>query len=99
MLVRLSVFKIHFVLAIRNMVRNKTFSAVNVFGLGAAIAVCLFLVNMLVTGYTLDTQHKDYDRIYRVASYVERDIGNTLYASTSFPLTKKSEKPYQTSKL
>ena len=89
MLVRLSVFKIHFVLAIRNMVRNKTFSAVNVFGLGAAIAVCLFLVNMLVTGYTLDTQHKDYDRIYRVASYVERDIGNTLYASTSFPLTEK----------
>ena len=88
-LISLSIFKIHFVLAIRNMVRNKVFSAVNIFGLGAAIAVCLFMVNMISTGYTLDTQHKGSDRIYRIANFVERDIGNMLYASSSFPLSDK----------
>lgn len=86
----LSIFRIHLILAMRNMVRNKVFSAVNIFGLAAAIAVSLFMVNIIYSGYQLDTQHNDSERIYRVANYVDDNKGNKeLYASTSFYLSEK----------
>ncbi|MFY0591374.1 FtsX-like permease family protein [Roseivirga sp.] len=87
MLIRASILKIHFILAIRNMVRNKTFSVVNIFGLGAAIAVSLFIVNLLYTGYQLDRHHRDAERIYRVSNYVEASYGKNLYAASGFPLS------------
>lgn len=88
----LSIFRIHLILALRNMVRNKVFSAVNIFGLAAAIAVSLFMMNIIYSGYQLDTQHNDSERIYRVANYVDDNNGNKgLYASTSFFLSEKVE--------
>ncbi|MBO6762187.1 MAG: ABC transporter permease, partial [Roseivirga sp.] len=37
-----SLLKFHFLLAFRNQKRNKVFSAVNIFGLAAALTICLF---------------------------------------------------------
>ncbi|OEJ99549.1 FtsX-like permease family protein [Roseivirga misakiensis] len=89
MIIRTSILKIHFLLAVRNMARNKVFSVVNIFGLGAAIAVSLFMVNILYTGYQLDKHHTDADRIYRISNYIEANYGKNLYAASAFPLSDK----------
>lgn len=76
-LFQVSLFKIHFILSLRNLKRNKVFSAVNILGLGAALSVCLFLVNMLYTGFTQDNQHPHRDRLYRITT-------TQLYASGGY---------------
>lgn len=77
-----SLFYLNLKLAMRNMARHKLFSAVNVLGLAAALCVSLFMVNIVYTCMSLDRQHADIDRIYRIASYViTPDKGRDLYAS------------------
>ncbi len=84
-LMMLSLFKMNLKLAIRNMVRHKVFSAVNVCGLAAALCVSLFMVNMIYTGLNIDRQHADGDRIHRVINYVSSsNEGKQLYASMPY---------------
>ncbi|GAB5523331.1 MAG: ABC transporter permease [Roseivirga sp.] len=87
---QLSLFQIHLKLAFRNIYRHKVFSAVNIFGLAAALSASLFLVNILYTGHTLDSHHKDSHRIYRVSTYTH-DIksGDFKLATVSYPLADK----------
>lgn len=63
-----SLFRVHLILSVRNLRRNKVFSAINILGLGAALSVCLFLVNMLYTGLSHDNQHPEGDRLYRITT-------------------------------
>lgn len=80
-----SLFRMNLKLAMRNMVRHKVFSAVNIFGLAAALCVSLFMVNMIYTGLNIDHQHTDGDRIYRVINYVSSsNEGKQLYASIPY---------------
>ncbi len=87
---QLSLFQIHLKLAFRNIYRHKVFSTVNIFGLAAALSASLFLVNILYTGYTMDTHHKDAQRIYRVSTYTH-DVksGDFKLATVSYPLADK----------
>ncbi|KYG75243.1 ABC transporter permease [Roseivirga spongicola] len=81
-----SLLKFHFLLAFRNLKRNKVFSAVNIFGLAAALTICLFAVNMIYTGYQYDKDFKDVDRLYRITTSVESPHGKTKWATSSFAL-------------
>ena len=81
-----SLFKIHLKLTMCNMARNKIFSAVNIFGLAAALSLCLFFVNLLYTGYQMDTQHPHLDRFYRVTHQQKSFRGVDKFASNSFAL-------------
>ena len=74
-LLQMAVFRIHLKLTMRNLVRNKVFSAVNIFGLAAALSICLFLVNLLYTGYNLDRQHPHTDRLYRIVTKIKTNEG------------------------
>lgn len=80
-----SLFQMNLKLAMRNMVRHKVFSAINIFGLAAALCVSLFMVNMIYTGLNIDRQHADGDRIHRIVNYVSSSNGGKqLYASMPF---------------
>jgi putative ABC transport system permease protein len=81
-----SLFKLHFVLTLRNIQRNKVFSLVNIFGLAAALTICLFCVNMIYTGFQYDIHHKDADRIYRITTDVESPVSSMRFASSPFAL-------------
>lgn len=84
-LMMLSLFKMNLKLAMRNLVRHKVFSAVNIFGLAAALCVSLFMVNMIYTGIHIDKQHQDANRIHRIVNYVTSvNGGKQLYASLPF---------------
>lgn len=84
--INIALFKLHFVLTLRNIQRNKVFSLVNIFGLGAALTICLFCVNMIYTGFQYDSHHQDVDRIYRITTNVESPVNSMRFASSPFAL-------------
>src|SRR6202162_3392381 len=54
--------------AVRFLLKNKTFSAINIFGLAAGTLCCLYILLYVQDQYSYDKHHKDVDRIYRVTT-------------------------------
>ena len=59
-------FKNYFKIAWRNIIRNKAFSAINVFGLSIGISAALVIFLIVHYEFSFDKFEKDKDRIYRV---------------------------------
>ncbi|WP_323757324.1 FtsX-like permease family protein [Roseivirga sp.] len=83
---RTSLFQIHLKLAFRNLWRNKVFSAINIFGLAAAITVSMFALNIIYTGLSVDKQHPHTERLYRVISKIDRTNGVKYLKASASPL-------------
>lgn len=91
-----SLLRMNLKLALRNMVKHKAFSAINIFGLALALCVSMFIANMIYTGFSFDKQHADLDRIHRIVNTViQGDSDQDLYASMPYPaiLQLKSDIP------
>ena len=52
--------------ALRNLWKNKVFSAINIIGLSAGLGVCLLIVLYVVDESTYDKYFPNADRIYRL---------------------------------
>jgi len=76
--------KNYFVIALRNIKKNKVYSLLNIFGL--AIGMAVFILIFLYVRYELsfDKWHKDADKIYRV---VQKQNGNVYLGSDRFAVT------------
>src|SRR6202046_4770935 len=59
-------FKSYFKTAFRFLLKNKTFSFINIIGLATGTLCCLYIVLYVQTQYSYDKQHKDVADIYRV---------------------------------
>ncbi|HLL94350.1 MAG TPA: ABC transporter permease [Spirosoma sp.] len=59
-------FRNHLIIAWRNIVRNKTFSVVNILGLAIGIAACVLILQYVSFELSYDNFHTKGDRIYRV---------------------------------
>ncbi len=53
-------------IAIRNLLRNKTFSAINILGLAVGIASCVLILLYVQNEFSFDSFNKNYKRIFRV---------------------------------
>jgi putative ABC transport system permease protein len=74
----------------RNIVRNKLFSFINIFGLAISMSVGLLLIGLLSDMYSYDQFHENKKRIYRVISnyeYLGKADAN-YFASTSLKAGK-----------
>lgn len=80
-------FRSYLLTAWRNLVNNKRFTFINIFGLSLSLAVCMLLTAVVIDQYAYDSFFTNKDRIYRVNSInnIHRDQFN-LYGSTTFPL-------------
>ncbi len=58
----------YFKIAFRNLSRNKAFSLINIFGLAAGLTTCILIMLYIFSESGYDTQNKNAERIYRVAS-------------------------------
>ena len=81
--------------AIRNIKKQKLFSAINIAGLTVGIASCLFIFIYVKDELSFDRFHKDADRIYRVGlmgkmAGQEFNVSNSCYP---VGLTMKEEIP------
>lgn len=77
-------------IACRNLLRNKVFAFINVFGLGLSMAVCLLVIIHVKDQMGYDTFHHQSDRMVRIITHVTGREGNTYtWASTPLPLAPK----------
>ena len=76
--------------AIRNLIRNRTFSVINLIGLSISMSLSLLIIVMVNGQFQFDNFHKDADRIYRVDTKAIRKSGGTeSYASSPMALGVK----------
>ncbi|MGN6397567.1 MAG: ABC transporter permease [Mucilaginibacter sp.] len=54
--------------AFRFLLKNKTFSFINIFGLAAGTLCCLYILLYVQEQYSYDRQHKDAKSIYRITT-------------------------------
>jgi len=69
------VFKNYWRTALRILSRNKTFSAINIFGLTLGTLCCLYIVLYVTDQYGYDRQHHRVSDIYRVDSHLKGSGG------------------------
>jgi putative ABC transport system permease protein len=55
-------------IAFRNLKRSKAFSFINIFGLAIGLASCMLIMLYIFDESSYDTQHKDVDNLYRIAT-------------------------------
>ncbi|MGK7397866.1 MAG: ABC transporter permease, partial [Candidatus Cyclobacteriaceae bacterium M3_2C_046] len=67
-------------LAWRNLMRNKLFSFINIFGLSLSISLGIFILAMLSSQLKYDSFHKNKEEIYRLTS--SKEGYNNYFATT-----------------
>lgn len=72
-------------IALRNLLRNKVYSFINIAGLALGVACCLLLTLYIQDELSYDKHHKDLDNIYRINTQFESDKGVDKLGSTSPP--------------
>lgn len=87
--------KNYFLTALRNLLRHKSFSLINILGLALSMSVCLLIILIIQDQYSYDNWHENGDRVYRVLTNDElSDEIVTLYATTAFPMADYLEENY-----
>jgi putative ABC transport system permease protein len=59
----------YILVAIRNLTRNKFFSAINIFGLAVSMSICMAIIMLVADQMLYDQHNTNSNRIYRVNSY------------------------------
>ena len=59
----------YFITALRNLKRNKVYTFLNIFGLALGIGCALVVYKVISYEFSYDTQHENYDNIYRVVTH------------------------------
>jgi putative ABC transport system permease protein len=77
--------KNYFKIAWRNLLRNKTFSIINIGGLAIGLAACWLIMLYVSSELRYDRYHANADRIYRIAQHAEWGGGGFNLALTSPP--------------
>ena len=73
--------------AFRNIIRNRSFSFINLFGLSVGMSLGLLIIMVIKEQYSFDSFHYDADRIFRVNTRAFRVTGGSEdYASVPLPL-------------
>jgi putative ABC transport system permease protein len=78
-------FNNYFKTAWRNMLKNKTFSAINILGLSIGISAFLFIMNYLKFEYSFDDFNVKKDLIYRVPMMVTEKGGEAQKFAFTYP--------------
>src|SRR5258705_4544502 len=77
--------KNYFKIAFRNLIKNKVFSSINIFGLAAGITCSLLIFLFVQDESSYDRFHKDSNNIYRVVKDFVNDDGSRLPDATTPP--------------
>ena len=82
-------FKNFLIISIRNLLRNKVFSAVNIFGLAVGMAACFSILQYVRFEMSYDNFHKDADRISRVVLEIDHVRYRAANHSAAGPALKR----------
>ena len=79
-------FKNYIKIALRNLLKNKVYSLINIFGLAIGLATSLLIVLYVLNETNYDTFNTDSDSIYRVVQTMDSEERTEEQASTPFLL-------------
>ncbi|MDJ1499554.1 ABC transporter permease [Xanthocytophaga agilis] len=88
--------KNYIVIGLRNIFRSKGYTIINILGLAIGIAACLLIFTIVQFEVSYDTFHKNFHRIYRLATdqkYPSGDIGRNPGAPTPAPDALRLDMP------
>ncbi|GLU56525.1 ABC transporter permease [Dyadobacter frigoris] len=71
----------YFKIALRNLVKNKVYTGINIFGLALGLATCLLIILYISDEYSVDKHHQYGNRIFRIAS----ESNGETWAGTAGP--------------
>lgn len=87
-------FKNYLKVALRSLWKNKAFSAINIIGLAAGLAVCLLIVLYVVDELSYDKYNKNADRIYRLDCDIYFNDTQAIFAVAPDPLAPTLKREY-----
>ncbi|UII20615.1 ABC transporter permease [Fulvivirga ligni] len=79
--------KNYLLIAIRNILRNRTISFINIFGLSISMSICLLLIIIVADQFAYDDFHENKDNIYRVITDRTNEGITWSTATTTYPLS------------
>src|SRR2546423_14220596 len=79
-------FKSYLKTAMRFLLKNKTFSFINIFGLAMGTMCCLYILLYVQDQNSYDKHHKDAQNIYRVTGSLELTGDKHTMATASPPI-------------
>lgn len=71
--------KNYLVIAFRNLLRQKAYSAINIVGLAIGMACCILIVQYIRFEMSYDQFHSKADRIYRVVRETRSSGGSSSF--------------------
>jgi putative ABC transport system permease protein len=80
--------KNYLLLAFRNVLRNRSYTLINVLGLTIGLTACIVIFLLISYEVRFDRFHKHYDRIYRITQRTTSSSGEELNAATPYPIAK-----------
>src|SRR5215831_3996982 len=82
-------------LALRNLMRNKVYSFINIFGLALGVTCCLLLSLYIWDEMSYDKHHKRANDLYRIVTNIQSEsiVDRVGSASPPIAMTIKSEVP------
>lgn len=82
------------IIALRNIRKDKTYSAINILGLTVGITCSVFLLMYILDELSYDRYHKDADNIYRVISNIKEPDNAFTWAVAQIPLAEELRDNY-----
>lgn len=88
-------FKSILTTALRNIIRNRSFSLINLIGLSISMSLALLIIVVIREQYSFDKFHQDDGRIYRINTRAIRvNGGSEDYASSPLPVAEALRTDY-----
>jgi putative ABC transport system permease protein len=87
-------FKNLFKIAIRNILKDKAYSIINILGLTIGITCSLFLLMYILDELSFDRYHENADTIYRVVSDIKEPDNAFVWAVAQIPLGEELRDNY-----
>src|SRR5687768_9503171 len=81
-------------ISIRSIVKDKTYSIINILGLTIGITCSLFLLMYILDELSYDRYHKNADSIYRVISNIKEPDNAFTWAVAQIPLAEELRDNY-----
>ena len=78
-------------ISVRNILKNKTFTLLNVFGLGLGMSIGLLALAFAVELHKFDEFHEGAEDIYRITTVIKEEGNKEEYASVPTPLSYLAE--------
>jgi putative ABC transport system permease protein len=79
-------FRNYFKTAVRNLLRNKSYAAINIVGLAVGIAACLLIFLVVQFELSFDNFHPNKEKVYRVVSEFNSADGVDYSSGVPFPV-------------